>query len=128
MFGIALDPKVRFLDRKRRGVTFDMNIEMKKIIESYHQRPYPISPFVGNTARLLVAVIGGLLVLIPMMILANVLKIELVLLSTFLFTIFFSVAVSVMSRASNDQIIVATAAYGAVLVVFVANILPRPPA
>jgi len=43
------------------------------------------------------------------------------LLATFLFTILFSVMVSVMSRASNEQIIMATAAYGAILVVFVAN-------
>jgi hypothetical protein len=44
------------------------------------------------------------------------------LLATFLFIIFFSVAVSVMSKATNEQIIMATAAYGAILVVFVAGV------
>ena len=48
-----------------------------------------------------------------------------VLFVTFSFTIVFSVGLSIMSRASNDQIIMATAAYGAVLVVFVANILTK---
>ena len=43
----------------------------------------------------------------------------------FFSVIFFSVALSTVSRVSNDQIMAATAAYGLVLVVFIANILPR---
>jgi hypothetical protein len=43
----------------------------------------------------------------------------------FLFVISFSIASSIVSKASNDQIMAATAAYGAVLVVFIANVLPK---
>ena len=103
-----------------------ISTEAKKIIESYHRRPYSVSPVVDIAARLLVAIIGGLLVLVPMTTLCYVTEIRWVLIVTFLFTIFFSIALSIVSRASNDQIIMATAAYGAVLVVFVANILPKP--
>ena len=77
------------------------------------------------TARLLVAIIGGLLVLIPMTVLSYITAFKWVLVVAYLFTICFSIALSTVSRASNDQIIAATAAYGAVLVVFVANILSK---
>lgn len=60
-----------------------------------------------------------------MTVLSYITALKLALVTTFVFTVVFSIAVSVFSRASNDQIITATAAYGAVLVVFVANILPR---
>jgi VIT1/CCC1 family predicted Fe2+/Mn2+ transporter len=108
----------------RRHV-INIQVETKKIIESCQQRPYPISPVVDITTRLLVAIIGGLLVLVPMTVLSYVTAFRGVLVVTFLFTICFSIALSTVSRASNDQIIMATAAYGAVLVVFVANILPN---
>lgn len=73
--------------------------------------------------RILVAIVGGLLVLVPIAVLSYITAFKWVLVVTFAFTIVFSVGLSIMSRATNDQIIMATAAYGAVLVVFVANIL-----
>jgi uncharacterized membrane protein YagU involved in acid resistance len=60
-----------------------------------------------------------------MVVLSYVTAFKWILVITFLFTIFFSIGLSIVSRASNDQIMTATAAYGAVLVVFIANILPK---
>jgi uncharacterized membrane protein YagU involved in acid resistance len=65
------------------------------------------------------------MLLVPMTVLCYVTAFKWVLLVTFLCTIIFSIALSIVSRASNDQIMAATAAYGAVLVVFVANIIPK---
>lgn len=84
-----------------------------------------ISPAVDVATRILVAIVGGLLVLVPIAVLSYITEFKWVLFVTFAFTIVFSVGLSIMSRASNDQIIMATAAYGAVLVVFVANILTK---
>ncbi|KAN0112383.1 hypothetical protein V8E51_005334 [Hyaloscypha variabilis] len=95
--------------------------EIKRIIDSSRQHATYISPVVDNIARLLVAVIGGLLVLVPMAALSYITSLHWILIAAFLFTFIFSVAVAVTSRASNDQVIAATAAYGAILVIFVAN-------
>jgi len=43
------------------------------------------------------------------------------LIEAFLITLIFSLAVVIVSKASNDQVIAATAAYGAIIVIFVAN-------
>jgi uncharacterized membrane protein YagU involved in acid resistance len=96
----------------------------RRIVRAYRRRPLHISPVVDVAARILVAVIGGLLLLVPMSVLSFVTAFKWVLVVTFLFTIVFSLALSIVSRASNEQMMGATAAYGAVLVVFVANILP----
>jgi VIT1/CCC1 family predicted Fe2+/Mn2+ transporter len=95
--------------------------EIKRIIDSSRQHSTYISPVVDNTARLLVAVIGGLLVLVPMAALSYITSLHWILIAAFLFTFNFSVAVTIVSKASNDQVIAATAAYGAILVIFVAN-------
>lgn len=63
--------------------------------------------------------------LVPMTTLSYITDFRWILFVTFAFTILFSVGLSIMSRASNDQIIMATAAYGAVLVVFVGNFLTK---
>jgi hypothetical protein len=83
-----------------------------------------ISQIVDNLARLLIAVVGGILLLAPMAVLIFVNSLGLTLGITFIFVLVFSVALSLVSKASNDQILAVTAAYGAILVVFVANILP----
>jgi VIT1/CCC1 family predicted Fe2+/Mn2+ transporter len=80
---------------------------------------------VDNFTRLVVAIIGGLLVLVPTATLSYTTALHWILIATFLFTLTFSVAVAVMSKASNDQVIMATAAYGAILVVFVANTIQK---
>ena len=60
-----------------------ISTEAKKMIESYHRRPYSVSPVVDIAARLLVAIIGGLLVLVPMTTLCYVTEIRWVLIVTF---------------------------------------------
>ncbi|KAF4632381.1 hypothetical protein G7Y89_g5749 [Cudoniella acicularis] len=100
--------------------------EIKRIIDSSRHHSTYISPVVDNTARLLVAVIGGLLVLVPMAALSYITSLHWILIAAFLFTFNFSVAVAIVSKASNDQVIAATAAYGAILVIFVANRIQHP--
>jgi VIT1/CCC1 family predicted Fe2+/Mn2+ transporter len=80
---------------------------------------------VDNTARLVVAIIGGLLVLVPTAALSYITPLHWILIATFLFTLTFSVVIAIMSKASNDQVLMATAAYGALLVVFVANTIQK---
>lgn len=80
---------------------------------------------VDTITRMIVAVVGGLLLLVPMTVLSYITEFKWVLVVTFLFVIFFSLALAAVSSASNDQIMAATAAYGAVIVVFIANLLPR---
>jgi VIT1/CCC1 family predicted Fe2+/Mn2+ transporter len=80
---------------------------------------------VDDFTRLVVAIIGGLLVLVPTAALSYTTALHWILIATFLFTLIFSVAVAVMSEASNDQVIMATAAYGGILVVFVANTIQK---
>jgi VIT1/CCC1 family predicted Fe2+/Mn2+ transporter len=95
--------------------------EAKRIIDFHRQHPTHISPLIDGLARLLVSLIGVLLVLVPTIVLSYLTSLRWILVSTFMFTIAFSVAMSLISKASNEQMIMATAAYGAVLVVFVAN-------
>jgi hypothetical protein len=93
------------------------------IINYHRMHARHISPIVDNLARLLIAIVGRVLLLAPMTVLIFVSSLGLTLGITFIFVLIFSVALSLVSKASNDQILGVTAAYGTILVVFVANIL-----
>jgi hypothetical protein len=83
-----------------------------------------ISPSVDRIARLTMALLGGILLLTPMAVLPFLNSLKWVLIATSLFVTFFGIVLAMVSKVSNDQTLAATAAYGAVLVVFVANTLP----
>jgi hypothetical protein len=50
---------------------------------------------------------------------------ERVLVLSLLFTVIFMVTLSIVSRVSNSQMVMTTATYRAILVVFIANTLPK---
>lgn len=97
--------------------------EDSKIIldQSAHNR-YHVSPVVDNLAHFVMALAGGALLLVPMIVLVvfkGSLKGKLS--SAALFVFIFAVLISWGSSALNQEVLLATAAYGAILVVFVAN-------
>jgi hypothetical protein len=83
-------------------------------------RPFqlPISRGIDMTARVIVSLVAGIFLLAPMFALSYMNNKIWRLVTTSLFTLVFSVALSVMSSAKNQEIMAATAAYTAVLVVF----------
>lgn len=81
-----------------------------------------------NTARLaevitrfLVALIAGAFLVVPMVILANQSSRKAQLITVSMCIVVFSFLISLISMASNEQIMLASAAYAAVLVVFLSN-------
>jgi hypothetical protein len=80
-----------------------------------------ISPTVDILARLTVSLIGGAFLLVPMSILTFVKPPKYQLLTVALFVLVFAIAIALGSEATNHQLLAATAAYSAVLVVFIAG-------
>lgn len=78
-----------------------------------------ISPTVDKLARLVVAVAGGAFLLAPMYGLTFMQTQRDKLITVGLFVLFFAVVVALASKATNQEVVGATAAYAAVLVVFV---------
>lgn len=89
-------------------------------------RPYAvmISSAIDNLARLFVAILASLFLLAPMIILTYVSSQTYHLVITCLFVLAFAVTASVASNASNQELMAASAAYAAVLVVFVGQTTP----
>jgi hypothetical protein len=69
--------------------------------------------------RLVLAVVAGLLLLVPMIVLSFVKKDIIRLVLTSVFVLVFAVTVSFASTGSNHEVMIATATYAAVLSVFV---------
>lgn len=81
----------------------------------------PISASVDMVARLLVAVTGGAFLLGPMYALTFMRAQRDRLVTVGLFVVVFAVVVELASKATNQEVVAATAAYSAVLVVFVSQ-------
>ncbi|GAB1318642.1 hypothetical protein MFIFM68171_08852 [Madurella fahalii] len=80
-----------------------------------------ISPTVDKLARLVVAIAGGAFLLAPMYGLTFMQTQRDKLITVGLFVVFFAVVVALASKATNQEVVGATAAYAAVLVVFVSQ-------
>jgi hypothetical protein len=93
----------------------------RKSKELFEGRPYAIniSTTVDSIARILMALLAGLFLLTPMVALSYINSKEFSLITTCLFVVVFAIVLSLASKASNQEVITATAAYAAVLVVFV---------
>ncbi|KXX73044.1 hypothetical protein MMYC01_210089 [Madurella mycetomatis] len=78
-----------------------------------------ISPTVDKLARLVVAIAGGAFLLAPMYGLTFMQTQRDRLITVGVFVVFFAVVVALASKATNQEVVGATAAYAAVLVVFV---------
>ncbi|RFU36296.1 hypothetical protein B7463_g95, partial [Scytalidium lignicola] len=85
------------------GVTSSYGKGTEAIINYYRMYARYISLIVDNLARLLIAVVGGILLLVPMTVLIFVDSLGLTLGITFIFLLVFSVVLSLVSKASNDR-------------------------
>jgi VIT1/CCC1 family predicted Fe2+/Mn2+ transporter len=83
------------------------------------QRERDISSRTDFFAQLFISVVAALFLLVPMVVLSYIQSKAFLLMTTCLFVLAFVVGLSAASKASNQEIVAATAAYGAVLVVFV---------
>ena len=81
--------------------------------------PVTMSPFVDRLARFIVAFTGGLSLVVPMLIMRIHQNSTKSLITTSVAVVLFSAVVSVVFNASNAETLGITAAYAAVLVVFV---------
>ena len=81
--------------------------------------PEDTSPFVDTLARFIVAITGGLSLVIPMLVMRLGETLPKSLTTVSVAVILFSALTSLMFKASNVETLAATAAYAAVLVVFV---------
>jgi hypothetical protein len=88
---------------------------------SHRIRPYAlaVSSVIDFLARFFIAVAAALFLLVPMVALSYIQQKEYLLITTCLFVLGFVILISSASQASNQEIITSTAAYAAVLVVFV---------
>lgn len=72
-------------------------------------------------ARIFIAIMTGVLLIAPLAILSNQERKSIQLITVAMFIVVFSVLVTVLLRASNVEVMVVSAAYAAVLSVFVSN-------
>ncbi len=80
---------------------------------------YYVNSFVDYLSRLIVTLIASVFLVVPMVVLSFVESQWGRLLSASLFIFFFAVCVSLSSKGSNQDMVLSTAAYAAVIVVFV---------
>jgi len=75
--------------------------------------------FVNGLARIIVAITGGVFLLVPMIIMTRATDVHMRLIVVSIAVLWFTVSVALCSTATNQELIAATAAYTAVLVVYV---------
>jgi len=78
-----------------------------------------VSPFVDKLARFVVAITGGLSLVLPMLVMRLNQNETKSLITTSVAVLIFSALVSIVFKATNTETLGITAAYAAVLVVFV---------
>lgn len=79
---------------------------------------------IERISRPIIALIGGLFLLVPMIIMSFVDQANNRLIIVSIFVAFFSTACAMASKASNQELVSATAAYAAVLVVYIGTTSP----
>jgi VIT1/CCC1 family predicted Fe2+/Mn2+ transporter len=78
-----------------------------------------VSRLVDGLARIIVAITGGVFLLVPMIIMTFATDAHMRLVVVSVAMLWFAVSVPLVSKATNQELIAATAAYSAVLVVYV---------
>ena len=99
------------------------------MVKTLGKQSVHISPFVDTAARLMISLIGALFLLVPMVLMSLLpepSQAKLSLVVTVVFVLFFAAAISLSTRASNQEVLAATAGYAAVLVVFVGSSFQGP--
>jgi VIT1/CCC1 family predicted Fe2+/Mn2+ transporter len=83
--------------------------------------PAHVSKIADKLASVVVAFIGGAFLLAPMYNLTYVQDQKYQLVSVVLWVLFFGISLALSSKATNQELLLATAAYAAVLVVFLGH-------
>ncbi len=78
-----------------------------------------VSRLVNRLAWIIVAITGGVFLLVPMIIMTFATDAHMRLVVVSVAVLWFAVSVALVSKATNQELIAATAAYSAVLVVYV---------
>ena len=118
----SIDPLRDFLKRfLPNSLAWTQNeIERRYFVEYFSgMMPEDTSPFVDILARFMVAITGGLSLVIPMLVMRLDEYLKKSLITVSVAVILFSALTSLMFKASYVETLAATAAYAAVLVVFV---------
>ncbi|KAK0622467.1 hypothetical protein B0T14DRAFT_563915 [Immersiella caudata] len=99
--------------------------DLLRIIERH---PFHVSSVVDSLSRLLIAIIGAMFLLVPMIVMTvwpgPQRNSSVALIVTSASVLLFAISISVFTKSSNQQIIAASAVYTAVLVVFVGSTAP----
>jgi hypothetical protein len=91
--------------------------------EVLHQlRKHHCSPIIDSIARLVIGISGGLLLVVPMIVLIEVNSLNWRMGIVVISILLFAIAVSQMSRATSQELLAIVAAYAAVLTVFFGQI------
>ena len=117
-----IDPLRNFLKKVLpRNLTWSYEEFTRRSVEDYVEGkpPNEITPFVDTLARFIVAITGGLSLVIPMLVMRLGETLAKSLTTVSVAVVLFSALTSLMFKASNVETLGATAAYAAVLVVFV---------
>ncbi|KXS94483.1 hypothetical protein AC578_1717 [Pseudocercospora eumusae] len=122
--GVVLDEVREFLRAFLPAKLSWTNEEKQARAEFYHAtdtkyKPQKLSATADRLARFIVAMSGALFILVPMYIMVLHKSQTTNLVATTVAVLLFAVMCSITMRATNDQTLGATAAYAAVLVVFV---------
>ncbi|KAL2053190.1 hypothetical protein ABVK25_006515 [Lepraria finkii] len=104
-------PRSFYYDKKER--------ERRTVKYRRGKPPKQLSPFVDKLARFIVAITGGLSLVVPMLIMRLRESLTKSLITVSVAVVLFAGLISLMFRASNVETLAATATYAAVLVVFV---------
>ena len=118
----SIDPLRNFLRRVLpKSLTWSYKEFQRRDFNDYleDKAPQEISPFVDTLARFIVAITGGLSLVIPMLVMRLGETLPKSLTTVSVAVVLFSALTSLMFKASNVETLGATAAYAAVLVVFV---------
>lgn len=98
---------------------------MTRTVDARRRNGRYLLPGVDNFARVLFTLFGSLFILVPMVVVACVTSKRYLLRTTVLFVLLFALSLDYFSKGSDRDLIAATAAYAAILVVFVGNNISR---
>jgi hypothetical protein len=117
----TIDPFRGFLMRKLPVYFTYSKTEQSDRPSEYEEekKPKDVSSFVDHLARFLIAITGGLFLIVPMLIMAIETSQKKSLITVSLSVFLFALVLSFGIRTSNVEALVSTATYAAVLVVFV---------
>ena len=114
-FLVAQDKEHANMRKHRRAMGIEQNEADAPLL------PADINRFVDHTARFLVAVVGGGFLLVPIIVMSFTHSQNLRLVVSSIAVLAFSLFLSFLSRATNQEVLAGAAAYAAVMVVFVGS-------